>query len=27
MPRETKGANHDNVLSKMFKSLNDVEIS
>ena len=27
MPRETKGANHDNVLSKMFKSTNDVEIS
>jgi hypothetical protein len=27
MPRETKGANHDNVLSKMFKSVNDIEIS
>ena len=26
-PRETKGANHDNVLSKMFKSINDVQIS
>ena len=26
-PRETKGANHDNVLSKMFKSINNVEIS
>lgn len=27
MPREVKGANHDNVLSKMYKSLRDVEIS
>ncbi len=27
MPRETKGANHDNVLSKLFKSTNNVEIS
>jgi hypothetical protein len=27
MPRETKGANHDNVLSKLFKSMNVVEIS
>ena len=26
-PRETKGANHDNVLSKLFKSTNNVEIS
>jgi hypothetical protein len=26
-PRETKGANQDNVLSKMFKSINDVQIS
>jgi hypothetical protein len=26
-PRETKGANHDNVLSKMFKSINNVQIS
>ena len=26
-PREVKGANHDNVLSKMYKSLSDVEIS
>lgn len=26
-PRETKGANHDNVLSKMYKSLRDIEIS
>jgi hypothetical protein len=26
-PREVKGANHDNVLSKMYKSINDVEIS
>ena len=26
-PRETKGANHDNVLSKMFKSVSNVEIS
>lgn len=26
-PRADKGANHDNVLSKMYKSLNDVEIS
>lgn len=26
-PRTTKGANHDNVLSKMFRSLNNVEIS
>ena len=27
MPRETKGANHDNVLSKLFKSTTNVEIS
>jgi hypothetical protein len=27
MPRELKGANHDNVLSKMFKNLRDVEVS
>ena len=27
MPPETKGANHDNVLSKMYKSMRDVEIS
>lgn len=27
MPRETKGANHDNVLSKMFKAPRQVEIS
>jgi hypothetical protein len=27
MPRETKGANHDNVLSKMYKAIDDVEIS
>ena len=27
MPRETKGSNHDNVLSKMYKSMNVVEIS
>jgi hypothetical protein len=27
MPRESKGANHDNVLSKMFRSLSNVEIS
>jgi hypothetical protein len=27
MPRETKGANHDNVLSRMLKSMRDVEIS
>ena len=26
-PREVKGSNHDNVLSKMYKSINDVEIS
>ncbi|MCK0176848.1 hypothetical protein [Mycolicibacterium sp. F2034L] len=26
-PREVKGANHNNVLSKMYKSLRDVEIS
>ena len=26
-PRADKGANHDNVLSKMYKSLSDVEIS
>jgi hypothetical protein len=26
-PRELKGANHENVLSKMYKSTNDVEIS
>jgi hypothetical protein len=26
-PRADKGANHDNVLSKMYKTLNDVEIS
>lgn len=26
-PRELKGANHNNVLSKMFNSVNDVEIS
>jgi hypothetical protein len=26
-PRADKGANHDNVLSKMYKSLTDVEIS
>jgi hypothetical protein len=26
-PREVKGANHDNVLSKMYKATNDVEIS
>lgn len=26
-PREVKGANHDNVLSKMYKSLRDMEIS
>jgi hypothetical protein len=26
-PRADKGANHDNVISKMYKSLNDVEIS
>jgi hypothetical protein len=26
-PREVKGANHDNVLSKMYKALRDVEIS
>ncbi|CAJ1495458.1 hypothetical protein [[Mycobacterium] burgundiense] len=26
-PRSTKGANHDNVLSKMLRSLNNVEIS
>lgn len=27
MPRETKGANHDNVLSRMLKSTNSPEIS
>ncbi|MDV3128756.1 hypothetical protein M1247_27885 [Mycobacterium sp. 21AC1] len=27
MPRETKGSNHDNVVSRMLKSLNSVEIS
>ncbi|UXA17574.1 hypothetical protein [Mycobacterium sp. SMC-4] len=27
VPRELKGANHNNVLSKMFKALNNVEIS
>jgi hypothetical protein len=27
MPRETKGANRDNVLSKMYKAVNTVEIS
>jgi hypothetical protein len=27
MPPETKGANHDNVLSKAFKAVNDVQIS
>lgn len=27
MPRELKGANHDNVLSKMYKTETDVEIS
>ena len=27
MPREIKGANHDNVLSKLFKSTTNVEIS
>src|SRR6478735_1069177 len=26
-PREVKGANHDNVLSKMFKAVTNVEIS
>lgn len=26
-PRESKGANHDNVLSKMYKSIDDSEIS
>jgi hypothetical protein len=26
-PPETKGANHDNVLSKLYKSVSDVEIS
>jgi hypothetical protein len=26
-PRETKGSNHDNVLSKLYKSMNVVEIS
>jgi hypothetical protein len=26
-PRELKGANHENVLSKMYRSLNDVELS
>lgn len=27
VPRELKGANHNNVLSKMYKALNNVEIS
>ncbi|MBU9766852.1 hypothetical protein FR943_23790 [Mycobacterium sp. TNTM28] len=27
MPREIKGANHDNVLSKLYRSINKVEIS
>jgi hypothetical protein len=27
MPRETKGSNHDNVLSKAFKAVDSVEIS
>lgn len=27
MPSETKGANHDNVLSKLFKSVSNVEIA
>jgi len=27
MPRDNKGQNHDNVLSKLYKSLDDVEIS
>ncbi|OBG81930.1 hypothetical protein A5733_19780 [Mycobacterium sp. NS-7484] len=27
MPREIKGSNHDNVLSKLYRSLNRVEIS
>lgn len=27
MPLESKGANHDNVLSKAYRALNDVEIS
>ena len=27
MPRELKGANHDNVLSRMLKSMRDVEVS
>ena len=27
MPRELKGANHNNVLSKLYKGLRDVEIS
>ena len=26
-PRELKGANHNNVLSKMYKAINDVQIS
>ena len=26
-PRETKGANHENVLSKMYRAINNVEIS
>jgi len=26
-PRELKGANHENVLSKMYRSINDVELS
>jgi hypothetical protein len=26
-PRELKGANHDNVLSKMYRSIDDVELS
>lgn len=27
MPRELKGANHDNVLSKLYRSINTVELS
>jgi hypothetical protein len=27
MPRELKGANHDNVLSKLYKGMRDVEVS
>jgi hypothetical protein len=27
MPREIKGSNHDNVLSKLYRSINKVEIS